>query len=163
MNICSQQDQNKVESFSDEFHFLSNFHHGPLTYEGIAYPTSEHAYQAAKTLNENSRMNISILGTPSEAKKYGRTVNMRVDWYSIKLAVMAEIVRAKFVQNPSLQAKLLATEDLILEEGNTWGDIYWGVCNGAGQNHLGKILMQVREDLNTNTEETTSIIGTCGK
>ena len=67
---------------------------------------------------------------------------------------MAEIVRAKFMQNPSLKLKLAATEDVHLEEGNAWGDTYWGVCDGIGENHLGKILMCLRESLNTYTEET---------
>ena len=52
MNTCSQQDQCKIESFDKEFRFLSNFYRAPLMYRGIAYPTSEHAYQAAKTINE---------------------------------------------------------------------------------------------------------------
>ena len=155
MNTCSQQDQCKVESFSGIFRFLSNFYPAPIMYRGIAYPTSEHAYQAAKTLNENSRMNISILGSPYEAKKYGRTVALRVDWDEIKLEVMAEIVRAKFIQNPSLKEKLLATDDATLEEGNTWGDTYWGICKGEGENHLGKTLMELRDCLNTNTTERT--------
>jgi ribA/ribD-fused uncharacterized protein len=153
MNICSQQDQCKIDSFSGIFHFLSNFHRAPLMYHGIAYPTSEHAYQAAKTLNENSKMNISILGTPSEAKRYGQTVSKRIDWAEVKLEIMAEIVRAKFIQNPTLREKLLATDDAILEEGNTWGDTYWGVCKGSGENNLGKVLMELRDCLNTNTEE----------
>jgi len=153
MNICSQQDQCKVESFDKEFRFLSNFYRGPLMYRGIAYPTSEHAYQAAKTLNENSRMNISVLNTPADAKRYGKTVQLRPYWDEMKIKVMAEIVRAKFIQNPSLREKLLATDDIILEEGNTWGDTYWGICKGEGENHLGKILMELRDDLNTNTEE----------
>jgi len=153
MNTYSQQDQCKVESFSGIFRFLSNFHRAPMMYHGIAYPTSEHAYQAAKTLNENSRMNISILGTPYEAKKYGKTVKRRSDWDEVKLEVMTEIVRAKFIQNPSLREKLLATDDAILEEGNTWGDTYWGTCKGEGENHLGKVLMDLRNNLNTNTEE----------
>lgn len=155
MNTCSQQDQCKIESFDKEFHFLSNFHPAPLMYHGIAYPTSEHAFQAAKTLNENSQMNISILGTPAEAKRYGKTVQMRPDWYEIRIEVMAEVVRAKFMQNPSLKEKLLATDDVIIEEGNTWGDTFWGICKGEGENHLGKILMNLRNDLNTITEETT--------
>ena len=154
MNICSQQDQCKIDSFSGIFHFLSNFHRAPLMYRGIAYPTSEHAYQAAKTLNENSRMNISILGTPSEAKRYGQTVSKRVDWAEVKLEIMAEIVRAKFIQNPTLREKLLATDDAILEEGNNWGDTYWGVCKGSGENNLGKVLMELRDCLNTNTDVT---------
>ena len=153
MNICSLPVLNKVESFSGVFHFLSNFHTAPMMYCGIAYPTSEHAYQAAKTTNENSRMNISILGTPSEAKKYGGTVQLRADWDGIKLEIMEVIVRAKFTQNPSLKEKLLATDDLLLQEGNNWGDTYWGVCNGEGANHLGIILMELRDCLNTITEE----------
>ncbi len=149
MNICSLPEQNKIETFSGIFRFLSNFYGAPLMYRGIAYPTSEHAYQATKSLNENTRMNISILGTPAEAKRYGGTVQLRPDWDEVKIEIMTEIVRAKFIQNPSLTEKLLATEDFILEEGNTWGDDFWGVCNGVGQNHLGKILMEVRESLNT--------------
>ncbi len=153
MNTCSQLDQCKVESFDKEFRFLSNFYRAPLMYRGIAYPTSEHAYQAAKTLNENSRMNISILNTPADAKRYGKTVQLRPYWDEMKVKVMEEIVRAKFIQNPSLREKLLATDDIILEEGNTWGDTYWGICKGEGENHLGKILMDLRESLNTNIEE----------
>jgi len=149
MNICSLPAQNKVESFGGEFHFLSNFHPAPIMYRGISYPTSEHAFQAAKAANENTKMNISILSTPSEAKKYGKTVIRRTDWDDVKVEIMGEIVRAKFIQNPRLREKLFATDDILLEEGNTWGDTFWGICNGVGQNNLGIILMQVREDLNT--------------
>lgn len=147
--------QDKIESFSGVFHFLSNFHTAPIMYRGIAYPTSEHAYQAAKSLNDNTRENISILNTPAEAKKYGRSVQLRPYWDEMKISVMEEIVRIKFTQNPSLQEKLLATGDLLLEEGNNWGDTYWGVCNSKGSNHLGIILMELRDCLNTITEETT--------
>ena len=42
---------------------------------------------------------------------------------------------------------LLATGDAKIVEGNTWGDVFWGVCNGVGENHLGEILMKVRQDL----------------
>lgn len=155
MNICSLPDQSKIESFSGVFHFLSNFHAAPMMYHGVAYPTSEHAYQAAKSLNDNTRMNISILGTPAEAKKYGKSVQLRPYWDEMKISEMKEIVQAKFTQNPSLQEKLLATDDLLLEEGNNWGDTYWGVCNGNGENHLGIILMELRDCLNTNIKETT--------
>lgn len=142
---------NKIETFSEVFHFLSNFHPAPMIFDSIAYPTSEHAYQAMKTKNDNQRLNISILKTPGEAKKYGRSVKLRSDWDEIKLKVMEEIVFAKFTQNPLLQEKLLATDDIKLEEGNTWGDTYWGICDGKGKNYLGKILMDLRESLNTTT------------
>lgn len=153
MNICSLPEQNKIETFSGDFHFLSNFHPAPLLFGGILYRTSEHAYQASKSINDNTRINISTLSTPGKAKKYGKSVKLRSDWDEVKLEIMEAIVCAKFVQNPLLKEKLLATDDMELEEGNTWGDTYWGICNGEGQNHLGKILMKVRKDLNTNTEE----------
>ena len=154
MNTCSQQKADKVESFSGTFRFLSNFYPAPVLYEGITYPTSEHAFQAVKTVDENSRQNIAMLETPAEAKKYGRTVRMRPAWDDVKVGVMAEIVLGKFMQNPDLLEKLLATDDIELIEGNTWGDKFWGVCDGEGENNLGKILMLVRDGLNTNTEDT---------
>ena len=60
---------------------------------------------------------------------------------------MTDIVKAKFEQNEDLQKKLLATEDAYLEEENTWGDRIWGTVNGVGANNLGRILMNVRKEL----------------
>ena len=58
---------------------------------------------------------------------------------------MLSLIRGKF-QWPDLQVKLLATGDAYLEEGNTWGDRIWGTVDGQGENRLGKILMQVRDE-----------------
>lgn len=60
---------------------------------------------------------------------------------------MHDIVRAKFEQNPDLRQKLLSTGSEELIEGNTWGDTFWGVCKGSGQNWLGRILMFVRDEV----------------
>jgi len=57
---------------------------------------------------------------------------------------MEDIVRSKFVNNPLLYVKLDETNPHELVEGNWWGDKYWGVCKGVGENKLGKILMKVR-------------------
>ena len=84
---------------------------------------------------------------PSSAKRKGRRVKLRNDWEEVKDQIMYEIVLNKFSQNEELRKKLIATGDEYLEEGNTWYDTYWGVCNGKGKNKLGKILMQVREEL----------------
>ena len=140
-------EQEKIDSFSGEFHFLSNFHTSYILYDGIVWPTVEHAYQAMKTLDENQRMNILEANSPGEAKKLGRCVTMRVDWDDIKLEIMEELVREKFESKPKLAEKLLATEDIEIVEGNTWGDKFWGVCNGEGENHLGKILMKIRDEI----------------
>ena len=71
---------------------------------------------------------------------------MRSDWDHVKIAIMKEAVRLKF-EYPTLRGMLLDTGDAELVEGNTWGDRFWGVCDGEGDNHLGKILMHTREML----------------
>lgn len=141
---------NKINSFRGAFAFLSNFHPAIIKYAGIVYPTAEHLYMALKTLDKDERIHISSLSSPSTAKQYGRTVQLRPNWDKIKFDVMTVVVRRKFAQNLSLKEKLLATKDAILEEANWWGDTYWGTCNGEGENNLGKILMTIREEYEKN-------------
>lgn len=131
--------------FREEFAFLSNFHAAPVTIQGITYPTSEHAYVATKTKDLKLRKVIATLTTPGIAKRYGRTMDVRNDWMQIRVQAMEYIVDQKFRQNHDLKRKLVMTHDLELVEDNTWGDTFWGVCDGKGENHLGKILMQVRD------------------
>lgn len=136
----------KVESFSGVFGFLSNFRSPSVTFEGMTFKTVEHAYQAAKTLDINERREIQSKRYPGGAKKHGHKVTMRDDWHDIKLEVMETLLRQKFA-NPYYRDLLLCTEDLELIEGNTWGDTFWGVCKGVGENHLGKLLMKIRNDI----------------
>ena len=136
----------KIDSFRNKYYFLSNFYEVPVKYDGIIYQNNEAAFQAAKVLTIEERMQFANLN-PSEAKKLGRKVTLRKDWEDIKMQVMKDIVMAKFTQNEDLYEKLLATGDTYLEEGNTWGDKIWGTVNGQGANHLGRILMEVREEL----------------
>ena len=70
---------------------------------------------------------------------------MRPDWNDIRVDIMRNIVNAKFTQNPDLMNKLLETNDAELLEGNWWKDTFWGICNGEGENNLGKILMEIRD------------------
>lgn len=137
-----------IGEFKGEFYFLSNFYESDVTYGGITYRNNEAAFQAQKTTNKFIRMKFHQLN-PSDAKKLGRQVQLREDWEQIKDQVMYEICKAKFEQNPDLRAKLLATGDEILVEGNTWGDRIWGVVHGVGENRLGRILMRVRSELCT--------------
>jgi ribA/ribD-fused uncharacterized protein len=137
----------KIDRFAGEYRFLSNFYPATVVYEGLTYPDSEHAYQSAKTLDMNERRRIAALPTPAEAKHAGEALKYRPDWPQIKYQVMLDCVRDKFTRNPHLRAKLLATGDAYLEEGNTWNDRIWGVSNGQGTNWLGKILMLVRAEL----------------
>ncbi len=114
-------------------------------FEGLEYSSVEHAYQAAKTTDIEKRKDlIKSANTAAKAKKYGRAFKLRDDWESVKVSVMEVCLKSKF-SNPSLRAKLDATKGFELEEGNWWGDIIWGVCEGKGQNLLGKLLMKVRD------------------
>lgn len=136
-----------IDDFRFANRFLSNFHMHAVEFEGLTYPSTEHAYQAAKSLDPETRLAFSKLETAREAKKMGASlVKVRDDWFKISLGIMEQVIRTKF-QDPELKQKLLDTGDQELVEGNTWNDTFWGVCNGKGENHLGKVLMKVRADL----------------
>ncbi len=132
-----------IGSFHNEYRFLSNFWDVPVTYKGLTYLNSEAAFQAQKCVDEAEKEQFTTLRT-SDAKRLGRHVQLRPDWEDVKIAIMEEIVLAKFTQNEDLKQQLLATGDMVLEEGNTWHDLYWGVDakTREGQNHLGRILMR---------------------
>jgi ribA/ribD-fused uncharacterized protein len=135
-----------IDSFRGDYFFLSNFFECSVTYKNLTYTNNEAAFQAQKCVSDSERIQFTKLN-PSEAKKLGRKVTLRKDWESVKIKIMEEIVRAKFVQNPELAQKLIATGNAYLEEGNTWGDKVWGTVNGSGANNLGIILMKVRNEL----------------
>jgi ribA/ribD-fused uncharacterized protein len=132
-----------IGPFSGTFRFLSNFFPSPVEFEGLTYPTVEHAFQAAKTLNRAERERMRQLASPGEAKRAGRRLTLRPDWEEIKLALMEQLVRQKFA-DAALRARLLKTWPRPLVEENTWGDQFWGRCRGVGENHLGCILMRIR-------------------
>lgn len=138
----------KISAFRGNYHFLSNFYDAPVTYEGITYANNEAAFQAQKEINPADRTAWAKLA-PGAAKRRGRAVRLRPDWEKVKIAAMEGIVRAKFLQNPDLAEKLLATGDAELVEGNTWHDRFWGVdaATGEGRNELGRILMKVRSEI----------------
>jgi len=138
-----------IDSFRGDFRFLSNFWMKDVMFEGMCYPSTEHAFQAAKTRDHAKRVEIRNAKTCRDAKRMGRTVLLRDEWELVKDRVMLEVLREKFKDGFEKDA-LLATEQAELVEGNTWGDTYWGVCKGTGKNMLGKLLMQVREELQIN-------------
>jgi ribA/ribD-fused uncharacterized protein len=137
-----------INSFEGDNAFLSNFYPSSIKVDDITYPTVEHAFQASKLDPDNLwvKTAISHLDTPGKAKRFGRKVTLRSNWEQIKNSIMLNLLRLKF-SNSALKFLLLETGDEELIEGNYWNDTYWGVCNGEGQNHLGKLLMQVREEL----------------
>ncbi len=136
-----------INQFDDYFYFLSNFYPCFVTYKGLHYLNSEGAYQAAKCADPADIPQFTVLSA-DEAKRLGAKVTLRSDWDEVKIPVMEEIVKAKFTQNPKLKRYLLETGEAILQEGNYWHDVFWGVDlkTGEGENHLGQILMALRAE-----------------
>lgn len=139
-----------IDSFDGINEFLSNFYilnKSQLLYDveypSIYYNSVEAAFQAAKSKNYMDRLLISKLDSPGKAKRQGRALQLREDWESVKDGYMKDYLLQKFSYK-DLKEKLLNTGDAKLIEGNNWGDTYWGVCNGIGENRLGILLMEVR-------------------
>ena len=133
-----------IDKFDGEYAWLSNFYDAPVIYNGRRYLNSESAFQAAKCPGREQEFeNLK----PGQAKRLGRRIGLRQDWDAVKDGIMYEVCAQKFLQNPALLRKLIDTGNEELIEGNTWGDRYWGVCDGIGKNHLGKILMKLRDEL----------------
>lgn len=143
-------------SFRGSRYFLSNMCPAPVIVRGrrgrvFRFPSAEAAFQAGKCVNERDACLFERVAPTHkgsvDAKRLGRSVRMRPDWNEFRLTWMRTVLIAKFTQNPELARKLLATGDEPLVENNTWGDRFWGVCEGRGENHLGQILMEVRTQL----------------
>lgn len=133
---------------SDPTHaFLSNMAllDEPIVYEDIEYKSVENFYQAMKTTDQSLRISQIDL-TPHESKKWGRRLPLRANWESIKRQVMWYALTQKFSQ-PRFAALMCALGDAVLVEGNYWHDTYWGVCKGVGENHLGKMLTEIKHKL----------------
>lgn len=141
----------------DSYEFLSNFFHAPFYFAGELWPTAEHAYQAFKTNNEESREKILNARTPGGAKRLGKKVKIRPDWEEVKFSIMEDIVRSKF-KDRALKNRLLRTKDKTLIEDTTWGDTTWGVDTGmVGRNWLGQILMKVRKEYGEESNQEKQI------
>jgi len=139
-------DEHNIKGFFDNYRFLSNFEPCDVLFDGIIYPSSENAYQAAKSLDIEVRKKFVDISS-TDSKKLGKIVEIRPDWNNIKLDIMYSIVFDKFTRNSKLGDQLIETSDKYLEETNYWKDTFWGVCNGVGKNWLGRILMDVREQI----------------
>lgn len=145
----------KIYGFFGSFRFLSNFFilENGVFLDEIFYPSVEHAYQAAKWPVDQREQFLGV--TAAKAKHIGKeapSFNAK-KWDKNKVALMAALCRQKFTNNEKLKQMLLMTEDCLLEERNSWHDLFWGTNDyGVGENHLGKILMNIRHDLTTKKE-----------
>lgn len=152
-----------IDSFTGDYFFLSNFFYPcPTLYDFDVYPSSEHAYQAAKSKDPEVRNQIKGCATCREAKKMGRKIKLRPNWDAMKIDVMEKVLRSKFSTYGYRQADLLRTGSAELIEGNDWNDTFWGMVkeNGiwVGENHLGKLLMKIRDERRNEQQEVSATI-----
>ena len=136
-------------STKDEYGCFSNFSPHPVEIKGKVWPTSEHYFQAQKFAGHPDEEEVRRAASPMIAARMGRSRKrpFRRDCEGVKLQIMREVVRAKFTQHTELTAVLLGTGDAVLVE-HTTNDSYWADGgDGSGQNWLGRILMEVREEL----------------
>ncbi len=141
-----------ILGFKGEHRFLSNFWEVKIYLEGETEPylSVENAYQASKTTDLKLRELIKKY-SPGEAKTLGKNMIIRHDWNDeLRIKTMRELLLQKFdSRDAELVQKLLYTGDSKLIEENNWGDTFFGVCDGKGTNHLGKLLMDVRSALSS--------------
>lgn len=139
----------KFYSTNNEYGEFSNFALYPIKLKGKMWPTSEHYFQAQKFAKTPYENKIRKAPSPMKAAEMGRTrkVKIRRDWEKVKDHIMYDAVKAKFTQHQDLKEILLKTGEAKLIE-HTENDSYWGDGgNGKGKNKLGKILMQIRKEL----------------
>ena len=116
----------------------------PVIVWGLTFCAVENADQAAKSTDICVRRSfVNVM--PRASKVLGKQITIRPDWDNLKIPIMELLLRKKFADS-TLQKKLVAIEDPIIEE-NYWGDTFWGVCNGTGSNILGRLLTEIREDI----------------
>jgi ribA/ribD-fused uncharacterized protein len=135
-----------IERFEGPNRFLSNFQPVMVAMDGRAYPSVENAYQALK-FHPSLREEFEKVLAPRAKLLGGRRTSLPAEWETERLNVMLLLNAEKFFPQTRMAELLLATGDAELVEGNSWGDRFWGVCNGAGDNHLGRILMRIRRRL----------------
>jgi ribA/ribD-fused uncharacterized protein len=145
---------NVINSFTGKYSFFSNFHPAIIQFEGLNYPTVEHAYQASKSKEYFFRKLIVALPANKAglAKKRGQTIRLRSDWKDVQIDIMHSLLCYKFKQEP-FKTKLLETENAIIIEGNYWHDNNWGDCGCkdckdiSGENWLGRLIMDIRSQI----------------
>jgi ribA/ribD-fused uncharacterized protein len=145
---------------------FSNLSRRAIIFEGVEFATSEHAYQAGKA--RKPEVKEWLMAAPSPAllamAAHGLYVwDVSPDWSKVKFERMKNVLLAKFTQHKDLNELLLSTGDARLVESATVDNAVnrlWGEVNGVGKNMLGKLLMEVREELRAQQAETPKKKGT---
>ena len=142
---------------------LSNFEKCYIKYKGHLFATTEQAFMWEKAIFFNDHEIASRIlkeENPAKAKKLGREVKNFDDskWSKVCYEIMYKINYEKYFQNTRLKNILLNTDDKMIIEANP-RDTRWAIGLSAeddrvldesqwqGENLLGKVLMQIRDEL----------------
>ena len=143
-----------ITEFKGEYRWLSNFWPCLIIKGDYTYPSTENAYQASK-FTETNRVFFTTC-SPAKSKERGsKLLALPDNWEAKKIEIMRVLIRQKFRVGTFNAELLIKTGDCLIVEGNSWGDTFWGVCDGKGENHLGRILMTQRENLKADCKSTT--------
>lgn len=137
---------NTIKFYEGSYYMLSNFSAHEVEYDGVLYKTSEHAYQVAKFKDPETRSKIKHATSAFLARAYGQAQDGRIENFD-KVAVMKDIMRTKMQQHADVREALHATGNAIIEKNHP-KDYFWGTgADGSGKNVMGKIWMEIRDEL----------------
>ncbi len=133
---------------TDEHGIFSNFAKTPLMFQGMAWPTAEHLYQALKFDDPDIRENIRVQDTPKLAKVKAHAMLewARKDWEKERQPNMWITLVLKERYSLAFREALERTGDRMIVEA-TWSDSYWGAVGDyelVGCNLLGRQLVRLR-------------------
>lgn len=153
MNKKQINKNNQILFYEDDAYLFSNWSAHAVEIFGELFPTAEHAYHYKKYDRDYPEIakRIKSARSPYLCKEITRETGVkdkcRKDWDDIKIDVLREILRAKFKQHEEVRRNLKATGDRQLVE-NSPVDYFWGCGkDGSGQNWLGKIWMEIRDEI----------------
>lgn len=141
-----------INDLTKNYFYLCNFYMRPMTFNGLNYSNAEAAYQAQKCLYDEDKMLFVEGGdfsSPREAQKRGQQIAIVDNWDDKRVEVMYEVIAEKFLQNPDLAERLIQTNGQLITEGDRFSDTFWGLTEDGGENHLGNILMYIRDNVLT--------------
>ena len=121
----------------------------PVTIDSFTWHSAEQFYQASKFTDEVIITRIKGCSNPFQCAAIGQTREFKIkdDWEEIKVSVMERAIQARFDQHPDLAEILKRSKGILYDHSAV--DSFWGIGYGDGQsrNITGKILMKIRDDL----------------
>jgi len=154
---------------TDEYGCFSNWYHAEFDYAGIHYVNAEQYMMYQKVMMfKKYDLGNQIMNTtdPHTCKKIAgqKFPEFNADlWEKTCYRIVKRGVKAKFSQNKDILKRLLDTGNALLAECSPY-DVKWGIgidihdpdcqiiSKWKGKNLLGRILMEVREELRQDAE-----------